>query len=92
MYMFGLSKNPNFGPKTSCFGPKRLFLLVQKFSKVVRAIGLIEIFQMRYHTPLQLNVYGQALQVSKSVPLLPVPPFGVDKSGGTRLKNCLSRY
>ena len=33
MYMVRLSKNPNFGPKTSCFGPKFLFLVVQKFSK-----------------------------------------------------------
>ena len=30
MYMVRLSKNPNFGPKTSCFGPKWLFLMVQK--------------------------------------------------------------
>ena len=84
MYVVMLSKNPNFGPKTSCFVPKWLFLMVQKFSKVFRLIGLIECVILRYHTPLYLNVFGQAHQVSKSVPPLPVPPFGVDKSGGTR--------
>ena len=39
---------------------------------------------MRYNTPLYLNVYGQAHQVSKSITPVPVPPFGVVKSGGTR--------
>ena len=42
MYMVGLNKNPNFCPKTSCYGPKWLFSLVQKILKVVRPMGLIE--------------------------------------------------
>ena len=49
MYVVKVSKNPNFGPKTSCFGPKWLLLVVQKFSKVIRLIGLIECFILRYH-------------------------------------------
>ena len=49
MYVVRVTKNPNFGPKTSCFGPKSIFLVVQQFSKVVRPFGLIECFQTRYH-------------------------------------------
>ena len=88
MYVVRVSKNPNFGPKTSCFGLKWLFLVVQKFSKVVRSFGLIESFQMRYHMTPYLKRCGWDMK-SYKISLNSVRPPPVYALGTPLTKNTL---
>ena len=63
MYVVRASKNPNFGPKTSCFVPKWIFLVVQKFWKMVRLFlpepDRNRIFRKHFHRNriFQINFY-----------------------------------
>ena len=43
MYMARLTKNVNFGPKISCYGPKLLFLLVCNGSKKLKVFSLMNL-------------------------------------------------
>jgi len=52
MYMVRLTKNANFWPKTSCFGPKWQFFLDQNFFLVAQGVWEFIWEFLRYHTPL----------------------------------------
>ena len=89
MYVVRVRKNPNFGPKTSCFCPKWLFLVVQKFSKVVRSIGLIFhreiIFLAHFCENHTLNTLKNRFGASKKIFIISIVFIAPKISGNTYL-------